>query len=247
MKPGEIRLKGSFMGAVQKMRSDMSFLWGFARNREFGVIGKIVKSELWSDIDAVGVSLDLTKELPHVEAQVPLTLRDARPEDLDRLLTVDVEGLEADEREERLVRQHMRKLGFAHCLVAVTGNDEPCYLQWVVFPDENDVLLAAYSGFYPELQPHQALIEGAYTPPQFRGKRIMPAAMSLIAEYARDRGATEVITFVRSNNIASLKGCKRTGFVPSLTRVSSHRFGRRQLKFVPLPPGTPYSFDIASN
>ena len=42
------------------------------------------------------------------------------------------------------------------------------------------------------------------------------AAMALIAERADDIGARHVLTFVEQNNIASLKGCQRSGFFPDL-------------------------------
>jgi len=67
---------------------------------------------------------------------------------------------------------------------------------------------------FPQLQPHQALLENAYTPPAYRGYGIMSAAMALIAERAADFDASEVLTFVAIDNIASLKGCQRAGFNP---------------------------------
>ena len=219
-------------------------MWEFAREREFSTLGKIAKSIVWSDVDAIGSSWDAKISHPPVAALFPLTLREARKEDLDRLLTVDVPGLEPDDREERLVRQHMRTLGFKHCLVAVNEEDEPCFLQWLIMPSENSILARAYGGLFPPLEPHQALVEGAYIPPAFRGKKVMPAAKRLICEQAAAFGATEVLTWVRSNNIASLKGCQRAGFRPIMTRVSSHRLGRRQITFERLPAGTLYPFEI---
>ena len=42
----------------------------------------------------------------------------------------------------------------------------------------------------------------------------MSAAMALIAEQASNHGAGSVLTYVRQDNVASLKGCQRAGFAP---------------------------------
>ena len=234
------------MDTVRKFGKDASFLWRFARNGDFSTLAKIAKSQVWSDIDAIGSSFDMTQPYEPVASLFPMKLRPARDEDLELLLATNVPGLDPDDREERLVRQHMRTLGFLHCVVVVNEEDQPCFLQWLILSSENAVLAEAYHGLYPPLKPHQALVEGAYIPPAFRGKKVMPAAKRIVCEYARDFGVTEVITFVRSTNIASLKGCQRAGFVPVMTRVSSHRFGRSSLTFKPLAPGTPYPFETSS-
>jgi len=51
--------------------------------------------------------------------------------------------------------------------------------------------------------------------------RIMPAAMARIAEHGRDVGARHVMTFVGTDNIPSLKGCKRSGFAPTLLHTET--------------------------
>ena len=66
--------------------------------------------------------------------------------------------------------------------------------------------------------------ENAYTPPAYRGLGVMPAAMARIAERASDFGARKVMTFVATDNIASLKGCQRAGFHPHLLHQRA-RFG----------------------
>nr|CAD6619098.1 N-acetyltransferase [Rhizobium sp. Khangiran2] len=67
-------------------------------------------------------------------------------------------------------------------------------------------------GGFPRLDEDTALLENAYTPPSHRGLGIMSAAMALIAERAASFGARYVLTFVGTDNVASLKGCQRAGF-----------------------------------
>jgi RimJ/RimL family protein N-acetyltransferase len=74
---------------------------------------------------------------------------------------------------------------------------------------------------FPALGHDEALLEGAYTPPQHRGLGIMSAAMAMIAERADELGARHVLTFVGEDNIPSLKGCRRAGFHPHMMHFRS--------------------------
>ena len=65
---------------------------------------------------------------------------------------------------------------------------------------------------FPPLEAGEALLENAYTPPEYRGFGIMSAAMAPIAERGSEREARAVLTYVRADNVASLKGCQRAGF-----------------------------------
>jgi GNAT superfamily N-acetyltransferase len=98
-------------------------------------------------------------------------------------------------------------------------SDTPCYIQWLVGSARNDVIRRL--GCFPALDADEALLEGAYTPPQHRGLGIMSAAMAIIAERADSLGARYVLTFVGDDNIPSLKGCRRAGFKPHMLHYRS--------------------------
>ena len=87
-------------------------------------------------------------------------------------------------------------------------------MQWL-FGYSDNAFIRQLGGF-PELAQNEALLENAYTPAKYRGLGIMSAAMAQIAERATDFGARYVITFVNEDNVASLKGCQRSGFAPHL-------------------------------
>ena len=105
---------------------------------------------------------------------------------------------------------------------------------------DNERIQKYFRGTFPVLAPDQALLEGAFTPESHRGKGIMPRAMALIAEGARNLGARYVITFVAEENIPSLKGCKRAGFVPCMLRKTKWRLLRPRVTFLPFPQRQPY-------
>ena len=96
-----------------------------------------------------------------------------------------------------------------------------------------------FDGTFPVLTPDTVLLEGAFTPEAARGKRIMSAAMSMIAELgATEHGARYVITFVGDDNLPSLKGCARAGFTPYIHRSRHWRAFRHSVRYSDLPTGS---------
>jgi RimJ/RimL family protein N-acetyltransferase len=124
---------------------------------------------------------------------------------------MDSPDADGQERLEIAWRRAFLAKGAKGCFVAIDGrNDTPCYMQWLMGSSQNR-FIRQLRGF-PQLGPDEALLENAYTPAQYRGLGIMSAAMALIAERAADFGARYVLTFVEEHNIASLKGCEKSGF-----------------------------------
>jgi len=109
-------------------------------------------------------------------------------------------------------------------------------MQWVMPSSENARLRAVFGNLYPSLGPEEALLEGAYTPDAYRGKGIMGAAMTQVAERAAGVGARWVITFVDEQNQGSVKGCIRAGFVPYLRRRERFRLFYRYVTFDLIQP-----------
>ena len=129
------------------------------------------------------------------------------------------------------------------CYVAVTQAGAPCYMQWLISSEYNDSILSRFNHVFPLLAPDEALLENAFTPEAYRGLGIMSFAMAHIAKKAESLNARWVITFVEKDNVPSLKGCKKAGFVPYLLRDDRWFLFHRRLTWTPLPDGTPYPFD----
>lgn len=161
----------------------------------------------------------------------------------------DLSFLEPDptlDRNLNWVRQEQRRLVDARiptCWVAVAEGNRIAYMQWLIGPSQNRRIQARWGGLFPQLAPNEALLEGAYTPEDFRGMGIMPHAMARITEAARELDVRYVITFVKEDNIPALKGCKKSGYTPHLERRHDWFMLRRRVAFAPLPPGTPFPFD----
>ena len=202
-----------------------------------------LRRRLWSDWTHYGLARDLETPFRAPAAKIPLQIRTLRESDLQKLL-----GMTADYVSDRGPYVRMHRLNFVDagvgtCYVAVTDDDEPCYMQWLMLARENDGIAGYFKGIFPVLARDEALLEYAFTREDYQGKGIMPAAMARIAEKARDDGARRVITFVDHHNIPALKGCQRAGFSPYLIRVDRWRLLHRRVTFRPLPPGTPYPYE----
>ncbi|HKP54311.1 MAG TPA: N-acetyltransferase [Chloroflexia bacterium] len=218
----------------------ISSTWEWARER--GVI-EALNSRWSSALRSFGLRRDLHIPFAAPQASIPITVRLLEERDIPSILDIDAPGIGDEEREERKTRLQMLRAGLMTCYVAVTNDDRPCYMQWLIGPEQNDKIQTYFKGIFPGLEPGEALLEGAFTPEAYRGKRIMPCAMAQIAEKAAGLGARWAMTFVTQDNIPSLKGCQRSGFVPYMTREEKWHAFRHHVSFTPLPEGTPYPFD----
>jgi hypothetical protein len=63
----------------------------------------------------------------------------------------------------------------------------------------------------------------------------MPAAMARITDLVTNDETREAITFVDLDNIPSLKGCVRSGYVPYCHRKNRWRFFRESAWYDPIP------------
>ena len=128
----------------------------------------------------------------------------------------------------------MIRLNLPACYVAVAPKGDICYMQWLIPATENEKIQANFGSQFPLLNLDEALLEGAYTVPAYRGQGIMASAMAQVAEKAKQFGARWAITFVARENEPSLKGCARAGFEPYVLRYRSWRMLHRSIKFVPI-------------
>ena len=167
-----------------------------------------------------GLRRDLDLPLAEFEAKTPITVRPASSEDMAHLVPSDLSALSRKDRVEVNTRRGFMDERLGTCFVAIDRDKNvPCYFQWLMTEADNDTIQRLFpKAWFPRLQPGEALLENAYTPPAYRGRGIMSAAMARIALRAADLGCRHVITFVESTNIPSLRGCRKAGFEPYLMR-----------------------------
>lgn len=228
-------LRSIVEGLANRARLLVSLLRG---GRYRAVLGAL-RQRLYSDTTAIGLRRDLDVAFAAPHAKIPLAVRPLETSDVDPLLAVD----EGEATDELIVLRDLQtwllREGLGTCYVAVDEAGRPCYMQLLIGAGENEHVQRYFRGLMPMLAADEALLEGAYTPPQHRGQGIMSAAMALVAERAAAAGARYVITFVNEDNLPSLKGCRRAGFTPFVRRTKRHRLFRRTVTFEPLASETP--------
>jgi len=178
-------------------------------------------------------------------AKVPITVRELTLSDIPLILPQHLAASDKREGQQILARRKLLTQNIPTSFVALDqSSSRPCFIQWAFDSSQNDFIAHFFKGRFPRLKPGQILLENAYTHPDYRGQGVMPVAMSLIADTLATRGATEVMTFVETTNVPSLKGCIRAGFSPFVTRrdLSLCRGLKRSRVFEPILPNTTLDF-----
>jgi GNAT superfamily N-acetyltransferase len=174
------------------------------------------------------LAMPLTRRLT---PKIPITVRPLAPGDVPMIL------------EERPRRLPALSANIPTCYVAVTDDGSICYMQWLVGAEHQDRIRPFFKGELRVFHSDTVLLEFAYTFQRFRGLGIMAAAMAQIAERGGELGARWAITYVQSDNVASLKGCSNAGFRPYMRRYERWRGMRLTERFEALPSGFKYPFE----
>jgi GNAT superfamily N-acetyltransferase len=212
-----------------------SFLNGvnLLRKGQFTVFLQEFIKRLWSESVSFGLCRDLKDNFQNPDAGINITVRPCTEGDFELLSqNSDVSRSSFKPIQDR---RNLLRANLPTCYVAVTDDNIPCYMQWLIGSRDNEKKQEIFGDIFPILDKEEALLEGAYTNPSFRGQGIMPAAMSRIAEKAGELGAHRVITFVHVENIPSLKGCSRSGFSPYILRRDRWFIFRRSIAFEKIP------------
>jgi GNAT superfamily N-acetyltransferase len=182
------------------------------------VLGRL-KLGPYARLTRYGLSRDLLRPFAGPSAQIPISVRKLRDQDLDALFSASLAGNDLTERMEAAWRRAFVAKGARNGFVAIDErNGAPCHVQWLFGPADNDFVHRL--GGFPALEQGQALVENVYTPPAYRRLGIMSAALARIAERATEIDARQILIFVGTTNRFSLKGCQRAGFSPVMLHHS---------------------------
>lgn len=130
--------------------------------------------------------------------------------------------------------------------VAFAEDGSPVYAQWLLDADQRARLRSRLPGPWRLLGDGELIVEFAYTFTRHRGHGAMAAGMGNLVEIAASRGASVVYTYVRPDNIASLRGCAKVGFAPSRVVSTSYRLGFHRIRGVPVGPEAATQWEAAT-
>ena len=227
------------------MRSASDYL----RRMEFRGLARRATRLFYSDHPGIVVRKDLADE-PHPESRsTKLVIRPATSADVLSLVGTDLvaEG-DPDELWQRHLRRHIHDLlGSQGCYVAGAEGAGLGFMQYLFTADDNDRLQKTFPGQFPVLAADEALVEFLYVPPGSRSPGTAVDGIRQVAEDARRRGATSVISFIDQGNRGALFVNHLAGFQAAGIRWSRRRCFRKTYLFEPWPDGVSTSLlDIAS-
>lgn len=197
-----------------------------------------LRRRVHSDTYYWGLKRDLSVNFEASPAKIPISVRRVNSADIESITRV--QNVPEDERHQLARRIHFLQEGVQTCFVAASETGEPTYIQWLFGSVDNKFIQANFHGLFPLLKSDEALLEYAFTFPDYRGFKIMPQAMDLIARQGAEIGARYVITFVSNYNVPALKGCERAGFSPYIVVRDRWRMFRRKVDFLELSEGPAY-------
>jgi GNAT superfamily N-acetyltransferase len=190
------------------------------------VVGEEVAARVRADEVNLGLRCELSRRPPVPPARIPLEVQACGPE----FRGLDDELAVATGRDYGRVlrRKRLHDAGVRTLHAAFTDGRVPVYVQWLFGAEDQDRLNEHASELWPRLGPDEAMVEFAYTFVAWRGHGVMAHAMGRLLDRAAERGARSVLTYVRSDNVASLRGCAKVGFELDHARTTAVRLGRRQ-------------------
>ena len=153
-----------------------------------------------------------------------------------RHFTAELDRVSGEEYRDVHVRVRMCANGVRTLYMSLDPDGNAIYAQWLVAPGDEVPLQATIPNQFPNLLPHDWLVEGAYTFVARRRLGAMGDGMHQLLMAARDAGARRVITYVSEANLASLRGCANVGFTLDHVRVTRQRFNARRALWRPPDP-----------
>ena len=214
----------------------------FVRRAGPAVAVRTVTDQLASRRISFGLRCDLSNLPAAVPGKVPIQMsaRDARGfTGFDRELaeTTGVNYLEV------LLRTWMCARGIKALYAADSADGRPVYAQWLIRRPDDWRLQNKPP--HDALAEGEVLLEGAYTFVAFRGVGAMADGMGQVLRVARDEGSVAAITYVLADNVASLRGCARVGFVLDHVRLNTTHLGRERSERRPVDAGARQVWETA--
>ena len=177
---------------------------------------ELIQKHLWSTEEVSILRRDLRLPLtPKPHAKIPIRTRQLLVCDIPQILAGQPSGFILG-----VLRSEIPQ-----CYVGITGDNEICYLQWLISPENRKRLQSIRSTDTYGFDDDSVVLEFAYTFKRFRGLGVMSAALADIA--TQDKRAVWAWTYVPRSNVASLRGCRNAGFLPYKTSFNRWRCGLR--------------------
>lgn len=171
-----------------------------------------MRRQVYSHDVLIALEKELDEKILADPCKLMYSLRPASPEDFQEL-RASIAAAGKDSAHELVQRVWFYESGFRNCYIARTADTgEICHLQWLLSPDENDVVNKGFGSRLPRIKEEEILIENVYTPEKFRRNGLLLSVTAELCELARNQGSRRIVVHVRKNNNSAMEGYTKIGF-----------------------------------
>ena len=190
-----------------------------------------VRRRLYSNTTYYILRRDLSIHVQIPPPRIGLSLRELRTDDIPGLINIHERILTIPELWERIRILNMIHSGIQTPYVAVTGNDEPCHLAWLIDSRSNEKIQSFFKGAVKPLSTHELLFEFVFTLEKYRGLGIQVWRSLKFAEKGAAMGAKWALGYIKKTNKTSLKNAQKNAFQPYMIRFDRWRFFHQKTEY----------------
>ena len=194
-----------------------------------------VRNRLHSETLRVGIRKEPTDADEAKTANAENRVRIATMAEIEAVLDSGRGGAtDANEVWQRRLRRHVAAtVGPDRCYVADCGGLGPSFMQFLFFPEDNEVVQAEFPDLGPPVEPGEAMVDYLYVAPDARSLPFVSSCLLQVAVEARRRGAKSIFTYTPVGNKAALLSSHLVGYRPFAMRRLSYRLFHRSVSYEP--------------
>ena len=178
---------------------------------------KVFLNELKRQIYSRDMQIGLEKNLENLEKNpidcpIKYNLRQASVEDINEAFQ-KIRTESRGSAHHLLNRKWLHECGCGKWFIARTvDNNDLCYFQCIISPEDNERLEKGFRSWFPELKPEEILFEGAYTYENYRGNIIAGSVMFDLMEMYKNNGFKRLILYIDKKSESQRQRIEGRGF-----------------------------------
>ncbi len=188
-----------------------------------------------STVDSIGFRRDFRTSSDRCPpAEVDLRAVKLDDDWADRVF--DSSGLKERDRQFLDRRRAIWDAGFRNAYTAVDPDGVPTAFSFFIHHEQNDKMADYFGPLFQNTGPDTMLAEGAWVPPEFRGRGVWGEGFRLLSEAAHDdadSGVNFAVCYAEAGNYGAAMGVYDAGYEIFQKRTETWSLGRRSVTFEP--------------
>ncbi len=123
-----------------------------------------------------------------------------------------ISEVDQDMAKELIVRIMFFEDGFKNCFVLRDDSGQIAAFDWLIYPEENELLAEQHPNRFPKLKKHEVMLENVFVFPQYRSHGLVTYLEYLLTEKAKEEGYRMATTVTRKDQLSVLNDYLAMGF-----------------------------------